>query len=79
MPKNIEGYYQEIGRSGRDGFPAHTILFYSFADVIMLRKFAEGTETETFQLAKLERMQQYRRSLKLQKKSPTGLFWGTHH
>ncbi len=62
MPKNIEGYYQEIGRSGRDGVAAHALLFYSYADVIQLRKFIEGTPTETFQLAKLERMQQFAES-----------------
>lgn len=63
MPKNIEGYYQEIGRSGRDGLPAHTLLFYSFSDVIQLRKFAEDSSTKTFQLAKLERMQQFAEAL----------------
>ncbi len=77
MPKNIDGYYQEIGRSGRDGFPAHTILFYSFADVIMLRKFTEGTETEVFQLAKLERMQQYAEALSCRRKALLGYF-GEH-
>ncbi len=77
MPKNIDGYYQEIGRSGRDGLPAHTILFYSFADVIMLRKFAEGTETETYQLAKLERMQQYAEALSCRRKALLGYF-GEH-
>ena len=59
MPKNIEGYYQEIGRSGRDGLPAHALLFYSFADVIQQRKFMEDAPTRDFQLAKLERMQQF--------------------
>ena len=77
MPKNIDGYYQEIGRSGRDGLPAHTILFYSFADVIMLRKFAEGTETETYQLAKLERMQQFAEALSCRRKVLLGYF-GEH-
>ncbi len=63
MPKNLEGYYQEIGRSGRDGLPAHTLLFYSFSDVIQLRQFISGTPTEKFQLAKLERMQQFAEAL----------------
>lgn len=77
MPKNIEGYYQEIGRSGRDGLAAHTILFYSFADVILLRKFAEGTETEAYQLAKLERMQQFAEALSCRRKALLGYF-GEH-
>jgi ATP-dependent DNA helicase RecQ len=59
MPKNIEGYYQEIGRGGRDGLEAQAILFHSFADVIQLRKFAEGATNEAVQLAKLDRMQQF--------------------
>ncbi|WP_340198608.1 DNA helicase RecQ [Ascidiimonas sp. W6] len=59
MPKNLEGYYQEIGRSGRDSEKAHALLFHSYADVIQLRKFAEGTANEEVQLAKLERMKQF--------------------
>lgn len=74
MPKNIEGYYQEIGRSGRDGLNAHTLLFYSYADVIQLRKFAEGTSTEEFQLAKLERMQQYAEALSCRRRALLGYF-----
>ncbi|MCB0452013.1 MAG: DNA helicase RecQ [Aequorivita sp.] len=77
MPKNIEGYYQEIGRSGRDGLPSHTILFYSFSDIIMLRKFAEGSETEAYQLAKLERMQQFAEALSCRRKALLGYF-GEH-
>lgn len=77
MPKNIEGYYQEIGRSGRDGLPAHGVMFYSFADVIMLRKFAEGTQTEDFQLAKLERMQQFAEALSCRRKALLNYF-GEH-
>lgn len=59
MPKNIEGYYQEIGRGGRDGLKAHALLFHSYADVIQLRNFASGSSNEEFQLAKLDRMKQF--------------------
>ncbi len=60
MPKNIEGYYQEIGRGGRDNLPANALLFYSWADFLNLRKFIEDSPAdETFkgiQMAKLNRM-----------------------
>lgn len=59
MPKNLEGYYQEIGRAGRDGLPSETLLFHSYADVVQLRQFAENTGNSEVQLAKLERMKQY--------------------
>ena len=65
LPKNLEGYYQEIGRSGRDGLKADALLFYSFRDVMVLRDIISGnqSENETVQLSKLERMQQYADSL----------------
>jgi ATP-dependent DNA helicase RecQ len=68
LPKNIEGYYQEIGRAGRDGLPSETLLFESYADVIQLQKFAgEGLNAEV-QLAKLERMKQYADALSCRRK-----------
>ena len=59
MPKNIEGYYQEIGRCGRDGLTANALLFHSYSDVIQLRKFMQGATNEEVQVAKLERMKQF--------------------
>ncbi len=59
MPKNLEGYYQEIGRAGRDGTKAKALLFHSYADVLQLRRFIDGTTNEQLQVAKLDRMKQF--------------------
>jgi len=68
LPKNIEGYYQEIGRAGRDGVKSDTLLFHSYADVMQLQKFADTSGNQEVQLAKLERMQQYAEALSCRRK-----------
>ena len=59
LPKSIEGFYQEIGRAGRDGAKADTVLFYSYSDIIQLTQFAKGSSQEKINMERLQRMQEY--------------------
>ena len=63
MPKNIEGYYQEIGRGGRDGESSRALLFYSWGDQINLKKFIDDSRANAdfkqVQSAKLERIWEF--------------------
>lgn len=80
LPKNIESYYQEIGRSGRDGVKADTLLFYSYADVMTLQEILqknEGKQTD-LQLDKLERMRQYAESLACRRRILLNYFGEDH-
>jgi len=59
LPKSIEGYFQEIGRAGRDGLPSATILYFNLRDIVLLTQFAGGSKQSEINLARLQRMQQY--------------------
>jgi ATP-dependent DNA helicase RecQ len=62
LPKNIEGYYQETGRAGRDGLPADCVLLFSAGDAAKQRHFIEEISDEGERgvaLAQLRRMLAY--------------------
>ncbi len=62
LPKNVESYYQETGRAGRDGLESQALLFFSWGDVVKLKGFAEvenNQQQTEIMLKKLNQMGEF--------------------
>jgi ATP-dependent DNA helicase RecQ len=81
LPKNIEGYYQETGRAGRDGLDSEAILFFSRGDVMQLKGFIEiedNEEQSAVLLQKLDKMVRYCESVVCRRKYLLEYFGESH-
>lgn len=77
MPKNIEGYYQETGRAGRDGLPAEALLLFGAQDVVTARALVErgsSEERQRIELHKLNAMVALAESLTCRRRVLLGYF-----
>jgi len=62
LPKNIESYYQETGRAGRDGLESEALLFFGYGDVMKMKRFAmidNNPQQTEIMLKKLDQMARY--------------------
>lgn len=81
LPKNIEGYYQETGRAGRDGLPAEALLLFRAGDTVKLARFNEDIEDPAIRrLAriKLDEMTRFAQSSTCRRRALLGYFGETY-
>ncbi|KAK7116772.1 hypothetical protein V1264_002393 [Littorina saxatilis] len=84
LPKSVEGYYQEAGRAGRDGMIAHCILFYTYSDVMRLRRIIDLDQSATYEskrvhIDNLFRMVQYCENMADCRRAQVLHYFGEHH
>jgi ATP-dependent DNA helicase RecQ len=58
LPKHIEAYYQETGRAGRDGEPAHCLLYFSRGDIPKIRYFIDKMDDDGERAIAMEKLNQ---------------------
>ena len=81
LPKNIEAYYQETGRAGRDGLKSEALLFYSAADVMKLQNFIKidgNQEQSKIMSEKLKLLQRYCETKKCRRQMLLNYFGEEH-
>ena len=82
LPKSLEGYYQETGRAGRDGEPAHAWLAYGLGDAVLLRRMIEesdsGEERKRLERRKLDALIGYCESTGCRRQSLLAYFGEAH-
>ena len=78
LPNSLESYYQEIGRSGRDGMPAETILYYSKSDFSLQRRYALESGQKLLNLQKIRQLKEFVESNSCRRKLLLHYFQETH-